>query len=144
MRGRCAAVVAMVVAGAAVTAGQTTKPTGPTPVLYTITVKADDVYTGTIELATEKGTVSGNMQITSPTPITGKVAGTSKAGVITLDYPYVMTARNCEGRVMMTIKMPPKPGPAAGTMEALSCGDPSRKLTGTVELVPANPKSQPR
>ena len=76
----------------------------------------------------------------SRSEITGKVAGTSKGGVLDLEFPYLMTERNCEGTVKMNIKMPQKPGRAAGTMEAVGCGrDPSQKLTGTVELVPSAP-----
>jgi hypothetical protein len=141
---RAAAVVVMILAPVSPLAAGQAKTPGGAPVVYNITVKADAVYTGTIQLATQKEVVSGDMQITSPTAITGKVAGTSKAGVLSLDYPYVMTERKCEGRVMMTIKMPAKPGPAAGTMEALGCGDPSRKLTGTVELVPVDSKGKPQ
>jgi hypothetical protein len=138
---RTAAVVATILAAMPhLAAGQTTTP-ADAPVVYNITVKADTVYTGTIELATQKGVVSGDMRITMPTPITGKVAGTTKGGVVSLDYPYFMTERKCEGRVWLTIKMPAKPGPAAGTMEATECGDPSRKLSGTVELAP---KAKPR
>lgn len=119
---------------------QTKKPTGTKGVTYDVTIKADEVYTGTMEMAVVGGKVAGSLNLTSPTRITGKVAGTSKASVMSLDFPYVMTERNCEGNVKMTIKMPPKPGPASGTTEAGECGgDPNKKLTGTVDLKPAAP-----
>ena len=45
------------------------------------------------------------------------------------------------GNVKMTIKLPAKPGPATGTMEATGCGrDLAQPLPGTVELVPAAAK----
>lgn len=101
---------------------------------------AEGTYKGTMELVTTGGKVSGAMHITDPGEITGKVAGTSKGGVLNLEFPYLMTERKCEGTVSMTIKMPQKPGRASGTMEAVGCGrDPSQKLTGTVELVPSEP-----
>ena len=120
---------------------QAKKPAGTKGVTYDVTINADAVYTGTMELTVVGGKVTGNLNLTSPTPITGKIAGTSKAGVLSLDFPYVMTERNCEGNVKMTIKVPPKTGPAAGTMEAGSCGggDPGQKVTGTVDLKPAAP-----
>ena len=114
---------------------------GTRPVMHDITVKADAVYTGTMETAIEAGKVTGNMRITSPTEIVGKVAGTSKAGVLSLDFPYQMTQRNCTGNVKMTIKLPAKPGLATGTMEAVGCGrTEGNKITGTVEMTPAIPK----
>jgi hypothetical protein len=79
---RRGAVIATILAAAPhLIAGQAKPPAG-TPIVYNITVKADAIYTGTIELATEKDAVSGSLQITAPTPITGKVAGTTKAGVM--------------------------------------------------------------
>ena len=122
---------------------QTKKPAGTKGVLYDVTVTADQVYTGTMEMTIAGGKVAGTMTLTSPTNITGKVAGTSKAGVLSLDFPYRMTERNCEGNVKMTIKMPPKPGPASGTMEAGECGgNPDNKTTGTVALKPAAPATK--
>lgn len=110
----------------------------PKTTLHDITVNADGVYSGTIELAVDRGKVTGNMRLTQPTEITGKVSGTSKAGVMALEFPYLMKERNCEGTVKMEIKVPAKPGPSSGTMSAVGCGrDPNQPLTGTVELVPA-------
>jgi hypothetical protein len=102
-----------------------------------ITVKADSVYTGTMELGVVKGRVTGKLHLTAPAEVLGDVAGTSKAGVMLLEFPYRMPQRNCEGTVKMTITVPPKPGPAAGTMEAIGCGrEPTNALQGTVELTP--------
>ena len=113
------------------------KPPAGKSVMHEITVTADDVYQGTIDIAIDGGKVSGSMKITSPTEITGVVAGTSKAGELTLEFPYHMTDNNCDGTVKMAIKLPEKPGPSTGTMEAYGCGrDVTDKLTGTVELKP--------
>ena len=90
-----------------------------------------------MDLTIASGVVTGSMVLKSPTEITGKVAGTSKAGVLALEFPYQMTERKCEGTVKMNIALPPKPGPASGTMEAVGCGrDETRKLTGKVDLKP--------
>jgi hypothetical protein len=126
---------------AAAVSAQAKKPAGAKPVTYDVTIKADTVYTGTMAMAVDRlGKVTGDMRLTSPTEITGKLAGTSKAGVVTLAFPYLMVERKCEGTVKMNITMPAKPGPAAGTMEAVGCGrDPANVLPGTVELKPAAP-----
>lgn len=114
---------------------------GTKGVTHELIVTADQVYTGTVSMVVAKGKVTGDMLITAPTQITGKLAGTAKGGVLTLDFPYHMTERNCEGNVKMSITMPPKAGPAKGTMEAEGCGRPAdQKLTGTVELKPVAKK----
>ena len=115
----------------------------PKSVTYDATITADQVYTGTMDLAVGPEKVTGNMRLTSPTEVTGKVAGTAKNGVLTLAFPYHMTERDCTGNVRMNVTLPPKPGPAMGTMEAVGCGrEENDKLTGTVELKPAAPKQQ--
>ena len=108
---------------------------GTKSVMHDLTVTTtEEVYTGTMDLAVDSGTVTGKMVVTSPTEVTGAVAGTSKAGVMTLEFPYHMTERNCDGTVKMTITLPEKSGLAKGTMEAVGCGrEPGDKLTGTVE-----------
>ena len=123
---------------AGVAAAQT-KTKGPAAggMTHDITINADSVYTGTMQMAIAKGKVTGDLHVTAPTEIKGKVAGTAKAGVLSLDFPYQMTERQCEGTVKMEITLPARPGPATGTMEAIGCGrDETRKLTGTVELTP--------
>ena len=115
-----------------------TKSTGK-PTENDLTIKAADgsVYTGKMNMAIAKGKVSGSLHITKPSEITGTVAGTAEKGALKLAFPYAMTERKCEGTVTMDLKVPAKPGPLTGTMEAVGCGrDPSQKLTGTVELVP--------
>jgi hypothetical protein len=110
--------------------------------VHDITVTANGtVYSGKMQLALTQGKVSGDMHLTTPTEIKGKVAGTSKAGVLSLDFPYTMTEQGCSGTVKMNITLPPKAGPAKGTMEATGCGD-GQGVTGTVELsapLPAKP-----
>jgi hypothetical protein len=139
-------VVAAALMGAAIVgsaSAQTKKSSGPKSVMHAITIKADEVYTGTMEMAVDRGKVTGNLHLTAPTEITGKVAGTAKGGVLSLEFPYHMVERNCDGTVKMNITLPATPGPAAGTMEAGGCGrDPDSKLPGTVELVPVVPKKK--
>ena len=126
---------------AAMASAQGRKPAGTKPVTYDVTIKADTVYTGTMDMTIDRGgKVTGDMRLTSPTEITGKLAGTAKGGLLALAFPYLMTERKCEGTVKMNITMPAKPGPASGTMEAVGCGrDPNNVLPGTVELKPAAP-----
>jgi hypothetical protein len=139
-----AAVALMCATVTSVASAQTKKRAATKSVMHDITVKADEVYTGTMEMAVEGGKVTGKMHLTSPTEITGKVAGTAKGGVLSLEFPYYMTERQCDGTVKMNITMPAKPGLATGTMEAGACGDPSNKVTGTVELKPADLKKPSR
>jgi hypothetical protein len=134
-----AAVMGAIMMIIATAASAQTKSAGTKPVTHDITVKADAVYTGTIDIAIDGGKVTGDLNVTSPTSIVGKVAGTSKAGVLNLDFPYRMTERNCTGTVKMTITLPARPGPATGTMEAGGCGrEDGSKVTGTVEITPAS------
>jgi hypothetical protein len=109
--------------------------------MYDMTVNADGVYTGTAEIAVDRGKVTGDLRLTGPNEVTGKVAGTAKDGILNLDFPYQMPQQNCTGNVKMTITMPAKPGLAKGTMEATSCGrDDGTRVTGTVEMTPASLK----
>ena len=145
---RAAAMALTIVAVAATASAQATKPPAKAgsakPATYDITITTESVYTGTMQMVTSGGKVTGDLRLTSPTEITGKVAGTSKAGVLALDFPYFMTERKCTGNVKMSIKMPAKPGPASGTMEAVGCGrEESRPLTGTVEHKPAAAAAKP-
>jgi len=126
-------------------AAQAKKTAGTKGVMYEVTVTADTVYTGTMEMAVAGGKVTGSLHVTAPTEITGKVAGTAKAGVLSLEFPYHMVEQNCEGSVKMNIKLPAKPGPASGTMEAVGCDrDETNKLTGTVELKPVAAPKYPK
>jgi hypothetical protein len=135
MFSQCA--VAMLVI-AAMTAGgvaQTKKPAGTKSVTYDLSISVDGgVYTGKLDLSTAAGKVAGTMHVTQPTEITGKVAGTSKAGEMLLDFPYHMVQRNCDGQITMTLKAPAKTG-SKGTVSISGCGrDASNKLSGTMEL----------
>jgi hypothetical protein len=122
---------------AGVAVGAQEKKAAPKTMVQDVTITADSVYTGTMELAIDAGKVTGTMLITSPTEITGKVAGTSKGGELALDFPFHMTENACDGTVKMTIALPATPGPSKGTMEAVGCGrDESNKVTGTVEMKP--------
>lgn len=104
---------------------------------HDVIVDAEEPFTGTMRIEIVKGQVSGDMHITSPTEITGTLAGTVKDGVMTLAFPFHMVEGNCDGSVTMSITMPEKPGPSKGTMEAVGCGrDAANKLLGTVELRP--------
>jgi outer membrane lipoprotein SlyB len=107
--------------------------------MHDITVtNRESVYTGTMDLAIEMGKVTGKMVVTAPTAITGNVAGTSKDGDMNLEFPFHMVEQNCDGTVKMSIKLPEKPGPSTGTMEAVGCG--GDKTGGTVELKPSAAK----
>jgi hypothetical protein len=134
------AVAASLVAAVAVIplAAQTKK--APNTITYDITINADGKpYTGTMALAVSAGKVTGNMHVTAPTEITGKAAGTAKAGKMDLDFPYRMVERACDGQIAMAITLPEKKGaaPATGTVSIGGCGRPdSNKLTGTIELTP--------
>ena len=117
---------------------QEARPARAKGTMYDLTIRADETYTGTMQLDVAQGNVTGAMRLTVPTEITGKVAGKAAAdGVLTLDYPFLIVESNCEGSVKMKITLPARPEPAKGTMEALGCGrDAASKLTGTVELTP--------
>jgi hypothetical protein len=127
------AAVAMIPIGA-----QTRKAANSIPFDVTITAEGKP-YTGTMELATAAGKVTGDMHITAPTEITGKPAGTSKGSLMTLAFPYRMVARGCDGKIAMAITLPAKKGaaPATGTVEITGCE--GNKLSGTIELKPKAP-----
>lgn len=116
------------------------KPAAGKPTVYDLTIQADGAaYTGTMELTVAGGKVSGAMNITQPTEITGKPAGTSKAGQMKLEFPYRMVQRNCDGQITMDLKVPAKPSaaPATGTVSITGCGrTEANKLPGTIELKP--------
>ena len=115
-------------------------------ITYDVTVTAEGTpYTGTMALAVSGGKVTGDMHITAPTEITGKAAGTAKAGQFALDFPYRMVQRACDGRIAMAFKLPPKMGatPATGTVEITGCGRPDgNKLPGTIELKAQTPQKK--
>lgn len=133
--------VVMVSAGAAgILSAQTATPKTARPVTHEVTVVADQVYTGTLAMAIEAGKVTGDMHLTAPTEITGKLAGTAQDGQLQLEFPFHMTEQGCNGSVKMKIALPARPGPAKGTMAAVGCGRESDSpLEGTVELKPAQP-----
>ena len=144
MMSRMAAVSMIFAASLVSVSAQTRKPAGPNTVMHEITIKADTVYTGTMELTNDRGKVTGKLHITTPTEVTGTVAGTSNKGVMALDFPFFMTERKCEGTVKMDITLPPKVGPAAGTLEVVGCGrDEANKLTGTIDLKPVAAAPKP-
>jgi hypothetical protein len=122
------------------TASAEQKSAAAKPTVYDLTIQADGAaYTGTMELTVAGGKVSGAMNITQPTEITGKPSGTSKAGLMKLDFAYRMVQRGCDGQIAMEIKMPAKAGagPAAGTVSIIGCGrTEANKLPGTIELKP--------
>lgn len=137
------AVAALVAGLAAVASAQAPAPTTLKNPTHEISVSAGDtVYTGTVALKMAGGKVTGDMLITSPMEITGKVAGTSKGDELVLEFPYHMTDNQCTGNVKMIIKLPAKAGVASGTMEAKGCAeDPSQVMPGTVELKPIAAKT---
>ena len=135
-----AATTMMTVAFIGAASAQAKKPAGAKAVTYDLTIQADGNYTGTMDIAVVKGVASGEMRITAPSEVIGKVAGTAKAGELKLDFPYTMVQRKCTGQIVMEIKMPAKRGPATGTVSIVGCGrEATNKLNGTVELKPAAP-----
>lgn len=132
------AVMGMALLMAAPAMAQGTRAAGPKMVTNDITIKMPDgTYTGTMTLGLARGQATGKLHLTAPAEVLGDVAGTSREGVVSLDFPYRMPERNCQGTVKMRLTIPPKPGPATGTMQAVGCGrDASNPMEGTVELVP--------
>ena len=136
-------IVAAALLAAVPAAAQSKKNVERKMVVHDITVVADTIYRGTLALAIDSGTVTGKLQIMTPTEILGDVAGTAERGVLSLAFPYTMPQRNCGGTAKVNITLPPKPGPAKGTVEAVGCGrDATNKLTGTVEMTPRQPKTK--
>ena len=129
----------MIAAFTVAAVAQTKKPAAAKPVTYDVTITADGApYTGKMVLTVAGGKVSGTMNLTQPTAITGKAAGMVKGGEMLLDFPYQMVERKCEGQIAMNIKMPAKPGEAKGTVSIAGCGRPDgNKLPGTIELKPS-------
>ena len=146
MRSTIAATAACLTVIAFVPASAQQKKAPANSVKYDITIKTDGAaYTGTMELATVAGKVSGDMLISQPTAVTGKPAGTVKAGVMKLDFPYRMVQRECDGQIVMDIKMPAKAGagPATGTVSIVGCGrTEANKLPGTIELTRKAPDAK--
>jgi hypothetical protein len=138
------AVAVAVASGGAAAQEQKKEEGGPKPVLHDITVTADVVYTGTMSMAVEKGKVSGDLHITVPTEVTGKVAGTAKGNQLALEFPFYMTEQQCEGFVKIDVTLPEKAGtPATGKLTAIGCGiEESQPLVGAVELKPSAAKAE--
>ena len=107
-------------------------------VVYDVTVTAEGTpYTGTMTLAISGGKVTGDMLITVPTQITGKPAGTAKAGKLNLDFTYRMVERACDGQIAITIDLPAQKAaaPTTGTADIGPCGEPGgNRIPGTVEM----------
>jgi hypothetical protein len=138
-----AVAVAALVAASPAAQEQKKKEGGAKPILHDITVSADAVYTGTMSMAIDGGKVTGDLHITVPTEVLGKVAGTAKGSQLALEFPFTMTEQQCEGVVKMEITLSDKPGVGTGKMAAVGCGlEESAPLIGTVELKPAAPKGE--
>ena len=138
---KSAIVAAMVAASLTVPSAQAKKPAEGNSVTYDVTITADGAqHTGQMVLAVSGSKVTGTMHITKPAEITGKAAGTVKAGNMILDFPYHMVQRNCDGQIGMNIKLQPKRATSNGTVGIFGCGrDASNKLAGTIELKPTAP-----
>ena len=112
---------------------------------YDVTVTAEGKpYTGTMTLAIAGGKVTGDMHITVPMEITGKVAGTAKGGQLDLDFAYRMVERGCEGQIAFPLTLPARKSAAPLTTTATigACGEPQNKITGAVELKPKTAKKK--
>ena len=116
---------------------QAKKPATSKPIVHEVTITADNVYTGTMEMSIVTGKVSGTMLLTSPTEITGKIAGTSKAGELDLEFPFHMTGEQLRRHGQDDHRV----ARLAGAVEGDDGGGGlrprrSNKVTGTVELKP--------
>jgi hypothetical protein len=134
----CAAAMMVVTAPAFAQASKTAKA-----MEYDLTVTAEGKpYTGTMTLAVAGGKVTGDMHITVPTEITGKIAGTAKGGQLNLDFAYRMVERGCEGQIAFPLTLPAKKSatPLTSTATIGECGQPQNKITGAVELKPKSAK----
>jgi hypothetical protein len=133
-----AAAALLIAAAGALVGAQTRKPAGAKPEVYDLTITTDGTpYSGTLTLVVAAAQVGGEMRISKPTEVTGKVAGTVKAGEMALDFPYRMVQRNCDGQIAMAFKAPVKGAGSKGTVSITGCGrDAANKLAGTVELSP--------
>ena len=138
MTSRLAAAAVVVASLAVVPAAAQKKAPAPKPAAYDLTISADGgVYTGTMTLATAAGKVTGDMHITAPAEITGKVEGTAKGQATKLDIAYKMIQRGCEGRLVMDLTTPKKGAPTTGKGEITGCGrTDANKLPATVEMKP--------
>jgi hypothetical protein len=97
-----------------------------------------DHYTGTMTLTNSKGAITGTMLIDSPTKIEGAVAGKQVGQVLSLDYPYTMTAEDCTGQVQVEVTFAPKAQEASGTAHATDCH--GQSTNGTVTFTKATAK----
>jgi hypothetical protein len=139
MRRQLAAAALALAISPSIASAQPKKPAGSKPVTYDVTIVADGApYTGQMQLAVNGGKVTGTMHIKQPTEITGKAAGSVKAGEMILDFPYEMVQRKCTGQIEIKFKAPAKGAGSKGTVAIAGCGrDASNKLPGTIELTPA-------
>ena len=141
---RFVAAAVVITASAVGSAAQQAPPTAARDeATHRITVRTDEVYTGTLNMVITDGKVSGTLRITDPTEITGKLAGTASAGAIKLDFPFYVIAEKCSGSVKMDIKPADQSGAAKGTVVALGCEGEADKMSGTVEITPI-PQKSPR
>ena len=122
---RLAGVLAIAVIAGTAPAAQ--KPAASNDHRYDVTFAfdGDRTYTGAMTLTFDGSRVSGKMAIDTPAVVTGTVAGTVKAGALSLDYPYQVAGDSpCTGRVTVSAKLSADRSSAAGTTHAEGCGDP--------------------
>lgn len=63
-------------------------------------------YTGVATFAVDrKGVVTGNMELTQPIGVKGKLTGEVKDNVWTFEFPYEIAQQNCTGVVKGTAKV---------------------------------------
>ena len=103
---RLAGVLAIAVIAGTAPAAQ--KPAASNDHRYDVTIAfdGDRTYTGAMTLTFDGSRVSGKMAIDTPAVVTGTVAGTVKAGALSLDYPYQVAGDSpCTGRVTVSAKL---------------------------------------
>jgi hypothetical protein len=131
----CAAAVLLLL-GAATSVSAQDKPksgtAGKEQVWQVEFVVGDDHYTGTMTLATAKGTVTGKMLIDSPTKVEGQVEGKQDGDTLSLDYAFTMVDDKCTGRVQVQAKLAAEGQEASGTAHVTDCN--GQPVDGTVTM----------
>lgn len=90
-------------------------------------------YTGTMQLAVSRGTVSGRISLEVPVGIDGQVAGRLSDGTLRLEYEYVMRADGCRGQTKIDASVAVD-GTISGTA-LVSGACVARPMNGTVRMV---------
>ena len=111
---------------AAASTAQTPAPQTPALPEYEVKWMIDtgEVYSGTLTMAIDaKGVVSGKLNLTVPTAVTGPVSGVVKDGVWTFKSTYTVVEQACSGTVEGTGKGPVDRKVITGTATIQGCSE---------------------